>query len=118
MDLIGLRNAADPWDQPVPRREGEVVMQIRVAVDVDLEQDGRFPPFVDAGSAGSFAAPAPLPPEAAAEFARGRRLQAAKLAVEIGDVGIADLVRDVGDRPVAVDQQRTGLADAQLGDIA
>ena len=58
------------------------------------------------------------PPEASPEVARRHRLQRPELAVEIGDVLVADLVCDMGDRPVAVDQQRAGLADAQLRHVA
>src|SRR5687767_8166236 len=52
-----------------------------------------------------------------AEGAGRHALQRAELAVEVGEVAIADIVGDMGDRPRRVDEQRAGLADAELGDI-
>src|SRR5207244_4082890 len=55
--------------------------------------------------------------EAAAELAGRHVLQRAELAIEVGEVAVADLVGDVADRPSAVDEEGTGLADAQFGDV-
>ena len=55
--------------------------------------------------------------KAPAEIARRHLLQGAELAIEVGEIGIADLVGDVRDRLAAVDEEGAGLADAQFGDI-
>src|SRR5689334_19592103 len=44
-------------------------------------------------------------------------LLGAELAVEVGEAAVTGLLGDVGDRPAGVDQQRAGLADAELGDV-
>ena len=36
VDLLGIRHALDRWDQIVPRSEREIIVQVFVAIDIDL----------------------------------------------------------------------------------
>src|SRR5689334_506174 len=51
------------------------------------------------------------------ESPRGHALHRFELTMKIGEVVIARLVRDVGDRAVAADQKRRRVADPQLRHI-
>src|SRR5205085_9282259 len=57
------------------------------------------------------------PVKTLAELARRHPPEGLELAIEVGEVGTVDLIGDVRDRLAAVDEQRAGLADAELGDV-